>query len=344
MISRLTLTLLIMSLLFVTGCNSLSFNENDLSNAKTISSKDKKVSIKVPEKWTDKVNISEDAILSAGDTLKSKSVYIIAESKAYFTDSFTLDEYYNLVVENNKKKLQNIKVKELPKLTINNKSANQYYFTGTSNDIKQAYLQTILEDDEAFYQILCLTKESNYEKHKKIFEDITKTFQVSDKVKLQDYLLEREKSTNAKPKTFTDESKKFKLTASNNYSINNDLNMNSVLTLVDLKNHKYVMILPEEKKLFKKEFTIEDYSNAIIKNFQAQFDSKITNVDIPVKNFTTKSFTINAVSENIKITYLTTIVETDTHFNQIITWTPQAKFEIVKEELTNIIKSFEQSK
>jgi hypothetical protein len=140
--------------------------------------------------------------------------------------------------------------------------------------------------------------------------------------------------------------KQFQISVPSSWSNDSDLNEESDISISNRYEEKYFIVLSESKQGFDGETTLEDYEKIIEGNFFADTENKefVMNPNKKVinGNFAIQ-FSFNTTVDDLSITYLITVVETSSHFHQLVAWTLEENYSSLQEELDNITASFQEA-
>lgn len=160
-----------------TGCDlSKSLSNSAKGKTKIVKSTDGFSQITVPESWSETTTLNEAAVIQVANAAAEKYLIVISEPKEDFSENTTVDDYYNIILENFKTGLENANLHPPVKTTVNGKKALQFEVQGEVNKIKAAYIVTIVETDKNFHQIMSWTLQSRYEKNKAELLDVVSSF------------------------------------------------------------------------------------------------------------------------------------------------------------------------
>ncbi|MGD1904889.1 MAG: hypothetical protein ACFB0C_02710 [Leptolyngbyaceae cyanobacterium] len=134
------------------------------------------VQLTVPDDWQETDELNDVAILQAANPVDEKYVIVIDDTKEDFADA-TLEQYAEITSEMFLDILTDPNVSEPVSLTINGNSALQQQVEGSIDNINVIYLQTNVETDTHFYQVLTWTLKSRFDEHESIFKAVTESFQ-----------------------------------------------------------------------------------------------------------------------------------------------------------------------
>ncbi len=158
--------------------DNLSKNEGKESNFDIVST-DGEVQLTVTEEWKETLEpLSEDSNISIINKAKDMYLIIIPDSKKYFTDDMTLDNYYSLVLENMEVSLTDSKSTNQLNNPLENYNSIQSELFGEISKIKLGYSITAVETEDSYYQIIAWTSKPTFLKYKDELSNIINTFKV----------------------------------------------------------------------------------------------------------------------------------------------------------------------
>ena len=179
--SSIILSFLLVATIILSGCSSAPSEKGEGGKApeaktKTVASSDKLIEISIPEGWKETDQLNDIANIQVANISKEQYTITLSESKADFSDSFTLKDYYDVISGNMASGIQNAELSEPKEITINRQKALQFKLTGELDKIKVAYLTTVIESEDNFHQIISWTLQSKYDEYQKIYEEIANSF------------------------------------------------------------------------------------------------------------------------------------------------------------------------
>jgi len=153
--------------------NDVASGANELK--KNFLSKDKKMSIGVPESWKVK-NLMPNAILSFANEQDQTYIAILADSKTDFTEETVLEDYVSVVQQQLGMTLTNGElVRGSRKIIIKNLPAERFIYRGDVGGVKMAYIVTLFEANDHFYRMLAWTPQSRMDKNKDLLESVSRS-------------------------------------------------------------------------------------------------------------------------------------------------------------------------
>lgn len=164
--------------LIITGCSALTETSQEEA-FKTFVSEDERIQLTAPSSYTTIDEIKEMNVLSIlgiGNKWQEKYVSVIAESKIDMTEDMDLEAYYEILKSMLELQISNSEFEEVENKEINGYDAKTFTIRGEINNLKFAYLYSIIETPDYFYQVITWTFNSRFEKHRDEFDDIIKSF------------------------------------------------------------------------------------------------------------------------------------------------------------------------
>jgi hypothetical protein len=186
----LSITALILIFVLFTGCSLIKqepagqgtennpSTENSPSteekpkDIQTVQSENSSLSMDFPKSWKE-TNLNDIATIQMAAVLKEQYMIVIEESALDFDESFTLDDYTAIIVENMKAGVEGAEEPILSDITVGSSvPAKQFELTGTVDKIKVKYLITCIENNGVFYQVITWSLQSRYDEAKPVFDEI----------------------------------------------------------------------------------------------------------------------------------------------------------------------------
>lgn len=140
--------------------------------------------------------------------------------------------------------------------------------------------------------------------------------------------------------------KQFQITVPSSWRNDSDLHQEADISISNRYSEKYFIVLSESKEGFDNETTLADYEKIIEDNFTVELESKEFVIDPynrVINGNSAIQFSINTTVDEIPVTYLITVVETPSHFHQLVAWTIEDKYSSLQEELDHIAASFQEA-
>jgi hypothetical protein len=298
-------------------------------------------SITVPDDWTNDMQLNPQAIINISNQVKEKYAIVFTEPKEAFADDMTIKDYYEIIMNNIKTKMDISESTEPQEVMINNYPGLLYEIHGEVEKIKVGYLCAIVETDEYFHQIMTWTLESKFDEYKDEFTKI-----IGSLKELDESNRPQGKSNQSAEETKVIEALdgQSRITVPKGWNANYNLSEIAAIGASDNINQKFALVVTETKENFSSDITIDEYCNLVVEYMELS----VSNSNITEK----KKLTINGKQavqfelwgeiDKIKIAYLITIIETEDNFHQVTLWTMQSRFNEFKEEFSKIAESFEE--
>jgi len=143
---------------------------------------------------------------------------------------------------------------------------------------------------------------------------------------------------------FKSEDNKYQVSASNSWKdAKGSLHPESELQIYNPKGEKYFIALLEPKEDFT-DISLQQYYDAITEPFLSSLDgpSQGDVKEVTINGNKALQYTLEASIDNINIVYLVAIIETPTHYGQLMAWTVKSKWEENRDEYMNMINSFKE--
>ncbi|MFS0556760.1 RDD family protein [Brevibacillus sp. 179-C9.3 HS] len=145
---------------------------------------------------------------------------------------------------------------------------------------------------------------------------------------------------------FYSKDKKLQIAAPSDWGKDSSLHDEAGLAISNRYKEKYLLVLSDSKQELDSSFTLQDYTDSIAANILVAAED--VSVDKPnltvVDNQVAVQFNAKGEIDGIKVAYIVTLVETPTHFHQIMAWTEERRFDSLKQELQKVSSSFREVK
>lgn len=104
----------------------------------------------------------------------------------------------------------------------------------------------------------------------------------------------------------------------------------------------YVLVLTEEQADFTDETTLDDYTNIVRDGMAEKLKGPESSPPLPItiNGNPGRQFEIQGATENVKVAYIVTTVETAEQFHQIVTWTLRSRIDKNQLTLQKVTQSF----
>lgn len=145
-----------------------------------------------------------------------------------------------------------------------------------------------------------------------------------------------------KMKTIVSSDNKSSILVPNNWSEDYILNDQAEINVGFPLKEQYAIVLTESADSFTDDMTLEDYYNLIISGMEVTINNSVFSEPTRAKidNKSALIYEVHGEVEKVKVSYLIAIVEGDSNYYQILTWTIQNRFEDFKDLYMNVIESF----
>lgn len=146
-----------------------------------------------------------------------------------------------------------------------------------------------------------------------------------------------------KNKRFYSDDKRISLTVPDNWKGNRSLNEVAILGVDNQISQAFAIVIDEDKNDFDSAVAITEYLDMHIGNMESALkDFRLLEParSLQIKNLPARQQVISGIADGLKITYLLTAVETDTHFYIIYAWTLTSLFERNQPMLNKVSTSF----
>lgn len=161
-----------------TSRRSSTFEDFDLSQ--TLEDPDGGVQITVPASWEQSETLGEeaDADLAAEHPVRELYLLVLLEPKQDFAPDLDLRGYANLVRENMRSTLDEIRAQPNEVLSIDGNRALQWEGQGTVDEVRITFLMTALESEDRFAQIYVWTVPSLMDEYRDLFKKMTRSIRM----------------------------------------------------------------------------------------------------------------------------------------------------------------------
>ena len=152
----------------ITGCGS----DDKSAKTQTVTSTDATVTLDFPSIWKE-TELHPDAVMERANTPKEQYLIIITDEKEDFADDFELKDFTEILRTNMSGSVEGSEVTEAKSTKIgDNKSALEFYVTGTVDKIKVKYLVVTVENKDKFYQIVTWSLQTRFNDAEPVYRDI----------------------------------------------------------------------------------------------------------------------------------------------------------------------------
>ncbi|MFC7393805.1 hypothetical protein [Scopulibacillus cellulosilyticus] len=277
----------------------------------------------LPDGWQEDKLLNPQAALAASNRTKDEYILVFAYAKREFSKNARLDNFINAMQANMKVEAKNMVVGQENNVTVDRLPAKQVNIKGEISGIKAEMLVTYLEKGDYFFQMMAWTSEDKYEGSKQDLKQVSESLRI-----LKNDIPNASSGTpNASNGALTqgfksnDGNSAIKLPA--DWRTESNLNPDASIQASNTANEEYLVIISEPKSHFNNGFKLKDYYNIVIKNMNnaVQNASSTKPVSIKINQKPALQYELSGEVENIKLSYLVTLVESPDGFHQVIFWT-----------------------
>jgi hypothetical protein len=148
------------------------------------------------------------------------------------------------------------------------------------------------------------------------------------------------------PTTLTSTDGRVQMVVPGGWAVDKTLNDVAVLQAANRFSEMYVIVISESKEDFEENTTLEQYASLSRDGLAENVtDAKSTEpLPLQVSGSSAMEYQIDGSVDKIKVKYICTVVETPTHFYQILTWTLPSRFQHNQVTLRTVTQSFKEVK
>src|ERR1044072_8131021 len=146
----------------VLGCQQVQQGLKAVVEPKTITAADGSCEVTVPGLWNKSTDLNEEAILQASYPLQEMYAMVFKESRGDFADSFTIDNYVDLVRKDAPTRIPDAQFTPTTSSTINTLDAREIEMSGTAENVKAKFIYAVVASKNNFYQVISWTLPSQY--------------------------------------------------------------------------------------------------------------------------------------------------------------------------------------
>lgn len=143
-------------------------------------------------------------------------------------------------------------------------------------------------------------------------------------------------------KEFRSDSGELAISATDLWSVDESLHDGSKLSLYNEEYQSYLIILTDEKKLFSSETSLEEYlelvSESTMEGLEEGAVSETEKLEINGRD--ARAFTVSGLVDNISVTYKFLVLEDESEFHQVVTWSFSENIENNAEYYDEILHSY----
>lgn len=298
----------------------------------------------IPDGWVQDKELNPLAVLSASKRSDEKYIMVIPYNKKDFSENSKLDDFANTIKQNIGATAKNLVVGTASDTKVGDLPAKQVDISGEVNGVKAKYLMTYLEKGDHFYQIAAWTTESKFDQYKDEFKQVSESFRV-----LKDDVPMMHTKSNNSDKPFTSvplvlksDNGKSSIAVDGDWKKETGLIPDASIQATNIGKEEYMGVISEPKSSLGGA-TLTDYYKAIKDNMEKNTvkNAKTTKpVNLKINNKKAIQFELSGEVDNVKITYLMTLVESSKDFHQVIFWTLQQRMDSKRELFKKYTKTF----
>ncbi|MCB4757473.1 MAG: TraB/GumN family protein [Elusimicrobia bacterium] len=302
-------------------------------NVKTVLSSDMSFQLKMPSDWIDHVELNPSATLQAKSPNDDFFLIIIPDAKTDL-DRIELKTHTDITLKNMLTALENTSFSDLKPGTVAGKKSYQRTIEGTLRNIRFVYMQTTVEDENAFYQILGWSLKSKHKDYLKSYNETVQSFE---------FLSGSNPSAQvAVKKLIIPPNRSCQIYVPLNWRPYPDLNKDAAVQVGSPTGDLFLMVIPEKKEDFQ-DYTLKDYfrvtTDSLKKNLKDAQNTKPEQKKI--NGLPAYQAAVSGVLENGRFTYLFTTVEGKTDYYQVIAFSLKSKYDRDKDLFQQIVNTFQ---
>jgi uncharacterized RDD family membrane protein YckC len=152
-------------------------------------------------------------------------------------------------------------------------------------------------------------------------------------------------TTPKEPERFLSLDGQFQITAPADWRKDTSLNDEADISISNLFSEKYLFVLSESKSDFEEGYTLSDYHQDMEAALELTASDKIYSptAETFIGNYPAYQLSFESEYDGMKIAYIVTTIETDTHYHQVFAWTLASKYDSVQAELHDVVSSLEET-
>ena len=346
------LIILLLSVLFISACNSSNNGSNTSDGGKeekTFTSKDGQVQLTLDKVWVEDPALNEQAILAVSERKNEKYAIVNSLLKSNMADGATLDDFKAIFMNNIDLSITNAEESNNKTINVDSTEAQLFEITGEAQKVKVHYLVALLEKGGSFYQIITWSTQSKFEANKEELLQAIESFKVLKETPTTPASTSTSPPESTDPNntdvtTMASDDKKAEITIPASMSYELELSPDADIQASRMQQEEYMMVLREGKDTFADNFTLTDYYTAVTDSMsQALLNATLTEPkEIEVNGQPAVQFELSGEIDKIKISYLITLVETDGNFTQLLFWTLQNRMDEKRDMFINAASTFKE--
>lgn len=143
---------------------------------------------------------------------------------------------------------------------------------------------------------------------------------------------------------FKSDDSNFQVSATSNWKdAEGELNSEADLQIYSPGKEKYFMALLESKEDFT-DSSLQSYYDLVTEPFFSSLDTYEQGdvKEVTINGNKALQYRLDGAIDNLNVVYMVTIIETPTHYGQLLAWTIKSKWDKNKDEYTDLINSFKE--
>jgi hypothetical protein len=146
------------------------------------------------------------------------------------------------------------------------------------------------------------------------------------------------------PTTLTSTDGRIQMVVPGGWAEDKTLNEVAVLQASNRFSEMYVIVISESRKDFAEDTSLHEYASLSRDGLMENVTDAEAKDPSPlqVSGRSALEYQISGSVDKIKVTYLCTVIETPTHFYQILTWTLPSRFQRNQETLRSVTQNFKE--
>lgn len=146
------------------------------ANRQWVSAEDGMSRVELPTNWKHYPELNDIAGIEYVNLAREQYFLVISEPRSDFTDNMDVYSYSDLLMDNYRASLDNLQVKYLGEIRINEMPGLKHELRGEVDDVRLVYLMAALEGKTHYHQLVFWTSASRWERSRNVFEEVLETF------------------------------------------------------------------------------------------------------------------------------------------------------------------------
>jgi len=163
----------------VSACNmaqKVKQGVEQASQPKAVRSADGRFELTVPGTWREDPELHEEAEIEVSNRLNEMYIVVLTESKEDFADEVDLAAFASMSRQQLTSNIQQPEATEPAPAAVGSYPAMQYTMNGVVDNLKAAYIITLVETPDNFHQIVAWTLRSKFDANEKTLREVTASF------------------------------------------------------------------------------------------------------------------------------------------------------------------------